>query len=117
MRFRTVFAILPLLGLSAVLAHAQVGTATITGRVTDPTGAAVPAVEVVVTNLETNFRFNAVTNTEGLFRVQSLQPGPYRVAFTAAGFKSVVRDSLDVRSGATLPDRRLPGGGQRLRAD
>lgn len=103
MRFRTFFALLSLLGLSAAMANAQVGTATITGRVTDPTGAAVPAVEVVVTSLETNFRYNAVTNTEGLFRVQSLQPGKYRVSFTAAGFKSVVRDSLDVRSGDTLP--------------
>jgi hypothetical protein len=53
----------------------QIGTSTITGRVTDPTGAVVPGVSVAVVNTDTNFRFGAQTNTEGLFRVQSLQTG------------------------------------------
>jgi hypothetical protein len=84
-------------------ALAQFGTATITGRVTDPTGAVVPTVSVTVTNIETNFRYSAATNAEGLFRVTSLQPGNYRVIFEADGFKRVVRDNVDVQQGETLP--------------
>ncbi len=87
----------------ATLASAQVGTSTITGRVTDSTGAVVPNVNILVVNTDTNFHFKAVTNEEGLFRVQSLQPGPYRVTFEAPGFKRVVRENIDLRTGDVLP--------------
>ena len=83
-------------------AAAQIGTSTITGRVTDPTGAVVPNVKVLVVNTDTNFMFNATTNEEGLFRVQSLQPGPYRVTFQAGGFKRFVRPNIDLRTGDVL---------------
>ncbi|MBI4873762.1 MAG: TonB-dependent receptor [Acidobacteria bacterium] len=90
-----------LLLVSPVLA--QIGTSTVTGRVTDPTGAVVPGVQVTVVNTATNFRFTAQTNEQGLFRAQSLQPGQYRVTFQAAGFKTIVRESIDLRGGDTLP--------------
>jgi hypothetical protein len=85
------------------LAFSQIGTATITGRVSDPSGAVVPHVAVTVVNTETNFQFSAVTNSEGLFRVQSLQPGPYRVTFEASGFKRLIRENVELRVGDTLP--------------
>ena len=81
----------------------QIGTSTITGRVSDASGAVVPNVSVVVVNTGTNFQFTAVTNADGLFRVQSLQPGPYRVTFEAAGFKRLIRDAVEVRASATRP--------------
>jgi hypothetical protein len=84
------------------VAWAQIGTSTITGRVTDSTGAVVPNVNVEIVQVDTNFKFTASTNEEGLFRVQSLQPGPYRVAFTATGFKELVRENLSLRVGDTL---------------
>lgn len=87
---------------SSALTFAQIGTSTITGRVTDSTGAVVPNVSVLVVNTETNFQFTATTNQEGLYRVQSLQPGPYRVTFTASGFKKLVRDNIDLRTGDVL---------------
>ena len=34
---------------------------------------------VSLVQTETNFRFSAVTNAEGIYRVQSLQPGTYRI--------------------------------------
>ncbi len=89
--------------LVGVSAYGQIGTSTITGRVTDPTGAVVPGVQIAVVNTATNFTFSAVTNEQGLYRVQSLQPGPYRVTMKASGFKSVVRDGIDLRTGDTLP--------------
>lgn len=57
-----VFALL----LLAVPAWAQIGTSTITGRITDPSGAVVPNVSVTAVQLATNFTFTAVTNEEGL---------------------------------------------------
>jgi len=56
-------------------ALAQLSTATMTGRVVDPSGAVVPRVSVTVVNTATSFKFVATTNDEGLFRVLSLQPG------------------------------------------
>jgi hypothetical protein len=84
-------------------AFGQIGTSTITGRVTDASGAVVPNVSVAVVNTGTNFQFTASTNADGLFRVQSLQPGPYRVTFEAAGFKRLIRDAVDLRASDTRP--------------
>jgi len=90
------------LALSVLPAFCQIGTSTITGRITDPTGAVVPGVQVTVVNPATNFKFSTQTNEQGIFRVQSLQPGLYRVTFQASGFKTVVRDNVDLRTGDTL---------------
>lgn len=88
--------------LAALPAWGQIGTSTITGRVTDPTGAVVPNVSVTVVQLATNFTFTAVTNQEGIYRVPSLQPGQYRITFEAAGFKRGVRENVELRTGDTL---------------
>ena len=84
------------------MALAQIGTSTITGRVTDSTGAVVPNVAVKVTQKSTNFVSAALTNTDGLYRVLSLQPGEYRVTFEISGFKKVIRDDVSLRTGDTL---------------
>ncbi len=84
------------------LGAAQVGIATISGRVTDATGAVVPQVNVTVVQTATNFKFTAVTNNEGLYRVTSLSPGMYRVTFEGQGFKRFVREDVELRTGDTL---------------
>jgi Carboxypeptidase regulatory-like domain/TonB dependent receptor len=81
----------------------QMNTGAITGTVTDPQGATIPNVKVTVVQTETNFESRAVTNSEGLYRVQALQPGLYRLTFEAAGFKRTVQNGLDLRSGDVLP--------------
>lgn len=87
----------------ASAAFAQVDTATITGRVTDSTGAVVPNAQVTVVSTTTNFRFIATTNNEGLYRIQSLLPGSYQLTFEAPGFKRVVRQGITLRVGDVLP--------------
>src|SRR5260370_11003074 len=92
-------------------ALAQVDTGTITGRVTDPSGSVVPSVRISLVQPETNFRFQAVTNAEGIFRIQSLQPGTYQITFEAAGFKRVVQGNIVLQTGAVAPvDARLEIG-------
>src|SRR5437667_7754171 len=92
-----------LLGITlAAGAFAQVDTGTITGRVSDPTGATVAGVQIKVVQIETNFQFAAVTNPEGIYRVQSLIPGTYQVTFEAAGFKRVVQANISLHTGDVL---------------
>ncbi|MCC6859216.1 MAG: TonB-dependent receptor [Bryobacterales bacterium] len=99
---RAILAFAWVLLLSLVPAAAQIGTSTITGRIIDATGAVVPGAQISVVNTATNFTFTAQTNEQGIFRVQSLQPGPYRVTVQAQGFKTVVRENIDLRTGDTL---------------
>ncbi len=91
------------LALAGVTLWGQVGTGVINGRVTDPSGAVIPAVKVTVLNVETNFQYGSTTNQEGLYRVQSLSPGPYRVIFEAQGFRGLVRDGIQLRVDDVIP--------------
>ena len=75
--------------LTAFPAMAQIGTSTMTGRVTDATGAVVPGATVTVVQPSTNFTFNTTTNEDGLYRVLSLNSGMYRVSVEASGFQEV----------------------------
>jgi Carboxypeptidase regulatory-like domain/TonB-dependent Receptor Plug Domain/TonB dependent receptor len=90
------------LGL-APRAFGQADTGTITGRVTDSTGATVAGVQVAVVQKETNFSNSSVTNNDGIFRVQYLQPGTYTVTFQASGFKRMIREGLVLRVGDVAP--------------
>src|SRR5262245_59926753 len=68
---------------------AQTGnTSAITGRLTDPTGAVLPGVSVTVTSLATNQTRNVVSAEDGVYRVPLLDPGAYRVRYSAPGFKT-----------------------------
>ncbi|MEO7143719.1 MAG: carboxypeptidase-like regulatory domain-containing protein, partial [Bryobacteraceae bacterium] len=94
--------IIAILALSGA-AFAQLDTATITGTVTDTSGALVPAVRITVVQTDTNFRFTSLTNAQGIYRIQSLQPGPYALTFEANGFKRAVREGINLRTGDVLP--------------
>lgn len=92
------------IGLSlAAPSFGQMNTGTLTGTVTDPQGAAIANVKVTVVHIDTNFESRAETNSEGLYRVQALQPGLYRLTFESAGFKRTVQTGLDLRTGDVLP--------------
>lgn len=88
--------------LASLAANAQ-DTAVLTGTVADASGAAVLGANVVATNVANNFESTTATNAEGLYRMPFLRPGTYRVTITSAGFKSFVRDNVELRIGATLP--------------
>lgn len=102
MRLTECLRFLACLLLLTAVAVAQIGSSTITGRVTDASGSTVPNVQVSITQLDTNFQFSGVTNQEGIYRVPSLQPGTYRLTLKAAGFKTLVRENIDLRTGDTL---------------
>jgi len=71
----------------------------INGVVTDPSGEVVAGASVTVTNAATNFTRTARTNSSGQWTVSGFSPGNLRVAVSAPGFASVVRN-VDYASGA-----------------
>jgi hypothetical protein len=88
------------LGLLLVTpAFPQLDTATISGRITDSTGAVIAGAQITVVDTATNFQSLSTTNAEGVFRVPSLRPGPYRVQIKATGFKAYNREGLNLAVG------------------
>jgi hypothetical protein len=83
-------------------AFSQLDTATMSGRVTDPTGAVIAGAQITVVDTETNFESLSTTNAEGVFRVPSLRPGPYKIQVKASGFKLHDREGLELRVGDNL---------------
>ena len=55
--------------------YAQTGQGTLTGSITDSSGAVIPAVAVVIKNEKTGFTYNSVTNEQGIYRVPYLNAG------------------------------------------
>jgi hypothetical protein len=69
----------------------------ITGSITDPNGAAVPGATVIVKNLETNVSNSVTTNDDGSYTVPFLLPGKYSVTASGGGFKTSVRENIEVQ--------------------
>ncbi len=81
-------------------AAAQSASAALSGAVVDEKGAAIPAVEVTVTNEATALRRQTRTNTEGYFVVPLLPPGNYTVATLRDGFAPVEVRGLELNVNA-----------------
>ena len=64
---------------------AQTGTASVRGRVTDPSGAIVPGASVTLTAQSGGMQ-TATASTDGSYEFKNLTPGAYELAVTAAGF-------------------------------
>ena len=78
------------LSLLASLAPAQTITASITGTVSDPSGASVPGGNVIATNTETNVHSTTTTNSDGIYTFPFLRVGSYTISVEAKGFKKSV---------------------------
>ncbi|MGH9732972.1 MAG: carboxypeptidase regulatory-like domain-containing protein [Candidatus Acidiferrales bacterium] len=77
---------------------AQSNRASITGTVTDSSGAALPGVTIRTTNLDTAVVTTSLTNNDGIYSVLNLFPGRYSVSFQKDGFKSVNEQSIALLS-------------------
>jgi hypothetical protein len=80
--------------LSACAVFAQGTTAQIVGRITDPTGSAVPGAAIKVTNVDTGSVREAETNDSGAYVLPLLLPGKYRLTITKEGFRPVTRTGI-----------------------
>jgi hypothetical protein len=86
--------------MAASTAHAQVGTATIEGRVTDETSATLPGVTVAISSPALQLKqLTAVTAADGQFRFVDIPIGIYRVVYSLSGFSTVVREDVRLNAG------------------
>lgn len=91
--------LLPLvLCLLASPAFGQI-SATVSGRVTDQTGAVVPGAKVTATDVNTGAKATTRTNTQGSYAIPFLQPGTYDVSAAKSGFKPMVRSQVKLDVG------------------
>jgi hypothetical protein len=81
-------------------AQTTVGTGSIVGTLTDPSGAVVSDAKVVITNTATNQSIGFTSNSAGSFNSGALSPGNYKVQASAKGF-STVDQTVGVQVGNT----------------
>src|SRR5215831_351415 len=94
-RFTALLAALVLFaGVSSAWAQSQTGE--IFGKVTDPSGAILPGVTVTLTGPSLLQPQTAVTSETGSFQFPRLNVGTYNVKFELSGFKTVIKESIQV---------------------
>jgi hypothetical protein len=111
LRFRSRRIISLLMGLSFfagsaefVLAQETINYASISGRVTDPSGAVVAGAQVSARQVDTNLTSGALTEADGRFRFPYLRLGAYEVKVRKPGFaESVTSLNLTAGSAFELP--------------
>ena len=93
-----------LAALLALITPAQTSTSSITGTVTDPSGAAVPGAAVTATNEGTGVTNRQTTTQAGVYSFAALPAGTYTIAVELAGFKTAMRSKvvLEVNSPANV---------------
>ncbi len=84
------------------LASAQALYGSLTGTVTDNTGAAIPGVTVTVTNEGTGLKLDTVTDGEGSYTVRNVIPGTYTLGAALQGFKTFSQTGIPLTAGNIL---------------
>src|ERR1700730_9813924 len=101
-KFSAAFLVLSLLSLCLLWttqANAQGAAATLTGTVSDRSGAVIPKAEISAKNAATGVIRGSETNSAGLYTVAGLPPGNYAVSVTASGFSTAVRTNITLTVG------------------
>jgi hypothetical protein len=97
-------AILATLTIVVAFAQETINYASLSGRVTDPTGAVVEGATVTARQVETNLISTATTDREGRFRFPYLKLGPYEVTVRDQGFADSARSvTLTVGAAFDIP--------------
>jgi hypothetical protein len=84
-------------GLFALAAWSQDPRGRIQGQITDSSGAVIPGAAVEIANVATGTATRVESNDQGNYQAPFLIPGIYRVSVEKTGFRSYVREGLEVR--------------------
>jgi hypothetical protein len=105
------FTLALLLVLRVSVGHASI-TGSISGTVTDPTGAVVPGATVVAYNTETGIQNSTQTNAQGFYSFPALAAGHYEVRIRATGFQEYRQTGLvlDVNTAQRVDAALVVGG-------
>ena len=93
-------AVIAVVLFASLAATGQVPTGSISGTVSDESGAMIPGAQITVTNQETGMARKVTAGGEGGFSASSLNAGMYEVKAEAAGFKALV-SQVAVTAGGT----------------
>ncbi len=86
--------------LLSITVQAQVLYGSLTGNVTDPSGAAVPGAAVEALNVSTGVTRQTTSDERGVYLFALLQPGIYKVTISAPGFKPHATDKVPISANA-----------------
>jgi hypothetical protein len=93
------------------LSFAQDTNASLSGTVTDPSGAAIPGAKLTLTNEATAFQSNFVSDEAGNYSFRNLTPGKYDLSASAGGFKTQDQKGIELAlNQAARVDVHLPVG-------
>jgi hypothetical protein len=80
-------------------AQSQIGSASLSITVTDPSGGVIPNAAVIVRSTTLDFKRTANTETDGQCVIPALEPGAYKISVKAGGFIDQETDALELSSG------------------
>jgi len=92
-RLSTVFLLALVFGISSI-AWAQNGT--ISGTITDSSGAVVPGAQVTARDLQTDASRTTTTNPQGFFEFLAVKPSTYELSVIAKGFEKAIKRDVKV---------------------
>ncbi len=98
--FRLTATAFVVLALSSA-AFAQTSKGFVVGNVVDTNGAIIADATVRITNAQTGVTRETVTQSDGSYRLDAVDPGNYKVEISQSGFKTVTRDDLVVAAAQT----------------
>jgi hypothetical protein len=109
--FRMLVACAVAMLLCVTVGRAQTVTGTVTGTVTDQSGAVIPGAHVVAVNTDTGVSSSATSDSAGVYRIGFLPIGPYQVSVEAKGFgtQNVPAFQLEALQTATFNVKLSPG--------
>jgi len=98
--FLLAFVVAALLATSSIQAQQYLGT--LSGSVSDATGAKVVGANVTATDVTTNFETKAVTNGSGEYTIPFLTPDTYKVTVASQGFRAETRTGVVLTAGGNV---------------
>ena len=107
MRIHRLWALTAIALLATAAGFAQTN-ATLTGTVSDSSGAVIPAAEIVIMNMATGEAYESTTNETGTYTIPFIKPGTFELIVTSPGFKQFTRPGIlldtasNVRADAVL---------------
>jgi len=88
--------------LVSAIASGQGYFGTVSGTLTDPSGAVISGARITLVDQNKGYRFSTTSDTEGRYLYRSVSPGLYTVIAEVAGFEKVERTNIRVSVGETL---------------